>query len=65
MTKVITELEGGLGQVVYSDDKQVQVAVLDLDFFEDLYPKLDPDSFFSPELDPEPAFVKRRQKKSG
>ena len=41
MSKVIIELEGGLIQAVYSDDKQVQVAVLDHDVFEDLHPKLD------------------------
>jgi hypothetical protein len=65
MTKVIIELEGGLVQAVYSDDKQVQVAVLDHDVFEDLYPKLDLDSFFFSELDPELAVLKRwKQKKS-
>ena len=65
MSKVVIVLEGGLVQSVYSDDKQVQVAVLDHDVFEDLYPKLDLDAFFFPELDPELAVLKEwEQKKS-
>jgi hypothetical protein len=63
MTKVVIELEGGLVQAVYSDDKQVQVAVLDHDVFEDQEPKLDLDAFFSPELDPALAVLKRWHKK--
>jgi hypothetical protein len=63
MTKVIIELEGGLVQAVYSDDKKVEVAVLDHDVFEDLYPKLDLDAFFSPELDPKLAVLKSWQQK--
>jgi hypothetical protein len=63
MTKVIIELEGGLVQAVYSDDKKVEVAVLDHDVFEDQEPKLDLDSFFLSELDPELAVLRRWQKK--
>jgi hypothetical protein len=63
MTKVIIELEGGLVQAVYSDDQKVEVAVLDHDGFADLYPKLDLDSFFLSELDPELAVLKRWQQK--
>jgi hypothetical protein len=63
MIKVIIELEGGLVQAVYSDDKQVQVAVLDHDVFDDQEPKLDLDGFFFPELDPELAVLKRWQQR--
>jgi len=61
MTKVIIELEGGLVQAVYSDDKRVEVAVLDHDVFEDQDPKLDLDNFS--ELDPKLAVLKRWQQK--
>jgi hypothetical protein len=63
MSKVVIVLEGGLFQSVYSDDKQVQVAVLDHDVFEDLYPKLDLDAFFFSEFDPELAVLKDWEKK--
>ena len=65
MSKVVIVLEGGLVQSVYSDDKQVQVAVLDHDIFEDLYPKIDFDALFFSELDQELAVLKEwEQKKS-
>jgi len=50
MSKVVIVLEGGLVQSVYSDDKKIQVVVLDHDVYEDLYPKLDLDvpSLFRP-----------------
>jgi hypothetical protein len=60
---VVIVLEGGLVQGVYSDDKRVQVAVLDHDVFEDLYPKLNLDAFFMPQPDPEFAVLKRWQQK--
>jgi hypothetical protein len=63
MTKVIIELEGGLVQAAYSDDKKVEVAVLDHDVFEDQEPKLDLDNFFLSELEPELALLKRWQQK--
>ena len=63
MSKVVIVMEGGLVQSVYSDDEQVQIAVLDHDVFEDFYPKLDLDAFFFPELDPELAVLKEWQQK--
>jgi hypothetical protein len=63
MSKVVIVMEGGLVQSVYSDDKQVQVAVLDHDVFEDLYPKLELDAFFFSEFDPELAVLKEWEKK--
>jgi len=63
MSKVIIELEGGLVQAVYSDDKKVEVAILDHDVFEDQDPKLDLDGFFFPELDPNLTVLKKWQQK--
>ena len=51
MNRVVVVLEGGLVKNVFSDDEQVQVAILDYDVFEDQYPKLDLDNFFFPDLD--------------
>lgn len=63
MSKVVIELEGGLVQSVYSDDKKIQVVVLDHDVYEDLYPKLDMDVFFIPEFDPELAVMEAWKEK--
>jgi hypothetical protein len=58
-SKVVIVLEGGLVQSVHSDDKRVQVAVLDYDVFEDQDPRLDLDNFFQPQIDPQFAVLKR------
>jgi hypothetical protein len=52
MTEVIIELEGGLVQRFILTTRKVEVAVLDDDLLEDLYPKLDLGSFFLSEPDP-------------
>jgi hypothetical protein len=52
MSKVVVVLEGGLVDAVYSDDPGVEVAILDQDVFDDIYPKLDLDNFFQPQFDP-------------
>ncbi len=51
MSRVVIVLEGGLVDGVYSDDPEVQVAVLDRDVFDDMEPKFDMDNFFQPEVD--------------
>ncbi len=51
MSKVVIVLGGGLVDAVYSDDPEVEVAILDQDVFDDEEPKLDMDNFFRPELD--------------
>lgn len=63
MSKIAIVLEGGLVQEVHSDDPNVEVAVLDHDVFEDFDPKLDLDSFFSPEFDPELVVLEAWQEK--
>jgi hypothetical protein len=59
MSKVGIVVEGGLVQSVHSDDKRVQVAVLDYDVFGDQEPRLELDNFFQPEIDPELVALKR------
>lgn len=63
MNRVVIVLEGGLVQNVYSDDEQIQVAILDYDVFEDQYPKLDLDNFFYPKMDSELTALKEWQQR--
>jgi len=63
MSKIVIVLEGGLVQFVYSNDRRIQVAVLDYDVFEDIEPDLELDSFFFPEFDPELTVLKEWQRK--
>jgi hypothetical protein len=63
MKKLVIVLEGGLVQSVHSDDKLVQVAILDYDVFGDNDPKLDLDNFFLPEIDPDLTVLKRWEQK--
>jgi len=62
MSKVVIVLERGLVQFVYSNDRRIQVAVLDYDVFEDIEPKLDLDSFFFTVFDPELTVLKEWQR---